>query len=46
LSDAIAEELDVKHESPQLLLIKDGECIYNEALYNITAEGAADAMRE
>ena len=28
ISNKIAEEFGVKHESPQLLLIKDGKCIY------------------
>jgi bacillithiol system protein YtxJ len=31
ISNKIAEEFGVKHESPQLLLIKDGKCIYNAA---------------
>ncbi len=44
LSDAIAEEFNVKHESPQLLLIKDGRCTYNESLYDISAEGTAEAI--
>ncbi len=44
LSDAVEEEFNVKHESPQLLLIKDGECIYNQSLYNISAEGTAEAI--
>lgn len=38
ISDAIAEEFSVEHQSPQLLLIKDGQCTYNQALYDITAE--------
>ncbi|HEY5123447.1 MAG TPA: bacillithiol system redox-active protein YtxJ [Ignavibacteria bacterium] len=29
VSNKIAAEFKVKHESPQLLLIKDGKCIYN-----------------
>lgn len=44
LSDTIAEEFKVEHESPQLLLIKDGECTYNKSLYDISAEGTAKAM--
>ncbi len=44
LSDAIEEEFNVKHESPQLLLIKDGECIHNQSLYDISAEETAEAM--
>jgi bacillithiol system protein YtxJ len=29
VSNKIAEEFGVRHESPQLLLIKEGKCIYN-----------------
>ena len=29
VSDLIAQKFKVIHESPQLLLIKDGKCIYN-----------------
>lgn len=29
ISSEIAEEFGVKHESPQLLVIKDGKCIYH-----------------
>lgn len=29
ISNKIAEEFNVIHESPQLLLIRDGECRYN-----------------
>lgn len=31
LSTKIAEEFAVYHESPQVLLIKNGECIYDES---------------
>jgi bacillithiol system protein YtxJ len=31
LSDKIAEEFSVDHESPQVLLIKNGICIYEES---------------
>ncbi len=38
ISNAIAEDFNVTHQSPQLLLIKDGQCTYNQALYDITIE--------
>ena len=44
ISDAVAEEFDVEHQSPQLLVIKDGACTYNEALYGITVEDTAAAI--
>ena len=31
ISNAIAEKFQVHHESPQILLIKNGECIYAES---------------
>jgi bacillithiol system protein YtxJ len=31
LSNKIADDLKVYHESPQVLLIKNGECIYDES---------------
>ena len=35
LSEAIAEKFQVHHESPQVLLIKNEECIYDESHYGI-----------
>ncbi len=35
ISAAIAEKFQVFHESPQVLLIKQGECIYDESHYGI-----------
>ncbi|MBA4198492.1 MAG: bacillithiol system redox-active protein YtxJ [Chitinophaga sp.] len=31
ISNAVAETFQVYHESPQILLIKNGECIYDES---------------
>lgn len=31
ISNKIAEDFKVHHESPQILLIKDGECVYEES---------------
>jgi len=45
ISDAIAEQYNVPHQSPQLLLIKNGECLYDEALYDISVEATAKALR-
>jgi len=45
ISDAIAEQFNVEHKSPQLLLIKDGTCTYSEALYNISVDATASAIR-
>ena len=36
LSDKVAEIFKEHHESPQLLLIKNGECVYTESHLGIT----------
>lgn len=38
LSNKIAEDFKVYHESPQVLLIKDTECIYDESHSGITID--------
>lgn len=38
VSNKIAEELSVYHESPQVLLIKNRECIYSESHLSINME--------
>ena len=35
ISNEIATFFQVHHESPQVILIKDGECIYDESHYGI-----------
>ena len=44
ISNAIAKDFEVHHESPQLLLIKDGECIYETSHSEISAEETAEQM--
>lgn len=38
LSNKIGEQFNVYHESPQVLLIKNGECIYDESHSGIDME--------
>ena len=38
ISNAIAEKFNVYHESPQILLIKNGECIFDESHGGIQME--------
>jgi len=38
LSNRIAETFGVRHESPQVLLIRDGRCVYNESHTAITMQ--------
>lgn len=38
ISNAVADTFKVHHESPQLLLIRDGQCIYEASHGEISAE--------
>lgn len=38
LSNKVAEVFKVRHESPQILLIKNGECVYDESHLAISME--------
>jgi len=42
VSNAIADQFGIQHESPQVLLIKNGECVYNASHSMITANSMAD----
>ena len=44
ISAAIAEGFQVHHESPQLLLIKNGECILDSSHSDISAEEVAEVV--
>ena len=44
LSNAIATDFDVFHQSPQLLLVKDGECIYEASHGDISVEEALEQI--
>lgn len=44
VSAYIAEAFQVHHESPQLLLIKDGECILDASHGDISADEVAEVM--
>ncbi len=41
ISNAVADVFHVHHQSPQLLLIKDGECIFESSHGEISAEEVA-----
>lgn len=38
MSDEVASFFEVRHESPQVLLIRDGECVYHASHSGIEAE--------
>ncbi|QJD96799.1 bacillithiol system redox-active protein YtxJ [Mucilaginibacter robiniae] len=44
LSNQIAQEFHVHHESPQMLLIKDGECILDQSHGAISVEEALSVL--
>lgn len=44
LSDRIAQEYKVQHESPQLLLIKNGKCVYNSSHSAISVSALKEAI--
>ena len=44
ISNSIADIFDVHHQSPQVLLIKEGECIYEASHGEISAEEAAEQI--
>jgi bacillithiol system protein YtxJ len=47
ISNEIAEQFDVHHQSPQILLIKNGECIFEETHSAISMDEIVEqAMRE
>ncbi|AHF14620.1 bacillithiol system redox-active protein YtxJ [Niabella soli] len=43
VSNQIAEKYGIRHESPQVLLIKDGKCVYNESHSAVYMEDILDA---
>ncbi|RZJ35379.1 MAG: bacillithiol system redox-active protein YtxJ [Flavobacterium sp.] len=38
VSDAVAARLEITHQSPQLILIRDGKCVFTESHGEIDAE--------
>ncbi len=38
LSNLVADKFHVRHESPQVLLIRNGECVYEEDHFRINME--------
>jgi bacillithiol system protein YtxJ len=42
LSNKVAEVFNVEHESPQILLIKGGECVYDESHMGISIDEIAE----
>jgi bacillithiol system protein YtxJ len=46
LSNSIAEIFNVAHESPQVLLIKNGECVYDESHSGISMDEISEQVNQ
>jgi bacillithiol system protein YtxJ len=44
ISDQISQEFDVFHESPQILVITNGECVYDESHASINMDGIKEMV--
>lgn len=44
ISNKIAETFDVEHQSPQVLLIKNGQCFYNTSHSSINVSDILEAI--
>lgn len=44
LSNAVAEVFEVHHESPQILLIKNTECVYDESHQGISMQDLSEQL--
>src|SRR5690625_2647032 len=45
VSNQIAEELEVQHQSPQLFLVKNKEAVWNTSHNNITVDTIKEALQ-
>lgn len=46
VSDLFAEELDVRHESPQVIIIRDGVAVWDESHHAIKGDMVLEAVQE
>ena len=44
VSTLIASRLGLRHESPQVLLVRDGRVVWHASHYRVTAQAIADAV--
>jgi len=45
VSDQIAEELGIRHQSPQIFLVKDKEAMWNASHTKITMDSIQEALQ-
>jgi bacillithiol system protein YtxJ len=46
LSRRVAEETGIRHESPQTIILRNGQAVWSASHFDITAEAVAQAVRE
>lgn len=44
ISDEVSERFDIQHESPQIILIRKGECIYDASHFDISVEEIKETL--
>ncbi len=44
ISNEIAERLQVHHESPQIILLREGSCIYDASHFDITVDELKESL--
>jgi bacillithiol system protein YtxJ len=45
LSNEIAHRLGVRHESPQIIIVRNGQVVWDASHFSITADAVTDAVR-
>ena len=45
LSDEIAQRLGVRHESPQIIIVRNGQVLWDASHFSITADAVSKAVR-
>jgi bacillithiol system protein YtxJ len=45
LSDLVARETGIRHESPQVILFRNGKAVWNASHHGITAENLREALK-
>lgn len=46
ISNAVEQQLAIRHQSPQLILVKDGQAVWSASHYGIHADAIADALKK
>ena len=45
VSNAVATRFKIRHESPQVLLVRDGQVVWSASHFRVTAKAIADKLR-